>query len=147
VFLSCPFMFFGQGGIVSPLVGGTASEFTIAPNLAKAGWRFNADGSIDKLHGPGWSLSQQLWYSPKTANIGSSVDYWIKFQLLSGTTPDTKPAFDTWWPLSGSSLTVTNEDDNGGVLMSTFMVSISKGGTDAAVVTTGTFEIEIESAV
>jgi hypothetical protein len=147
VFLSSPFMFFGQGGVISPLVGGTASEFTVAPNVAKAGWRFNADGSIDKLSGSGWSLSQQLWYSPRTANIGASGDYWIKFELVSGFFPDTKPAFDTWWPLGGSSLTVTNEDDDGGYVQSVILASISKGGTDSAVITTGTFEIEIESAV
>jgi hypothetical protein len=146
VFLSSPFMFFGQGGVISPLAGGTASEFTIAPNLAKAGWRFNPDGSIDKLDGAGWSLSQQLWYSPKTAGIGSSGDYWIKFHLMSGTTPDTSPGFDTWVPLT-SSQTVTNEDDNGGFLQSSLLISISKGGTDAAILTTGTFAIQIESAV
>lgn len=140
MFLSQPFGFGSSGGgVVIPLFGGTANADVPGNETATAGWRFNEDGSVDIRTGLGWSGSLG-WYSPTTPAIGAS--YFIRATLLSGSTPS--GSLGVWLALSAFkswTLSVTG----GGAAVCSLLIEISTAGSDATVVTEGTYNIDVLS--
>lgn len=140
MFASALFMFFGGGGVVAPLPGGTATADEPGNAPATAGWRFNSDGTVDRRNDTGWTLAVHNWYSPTQAAIGAG--YQMRATVLSGTTPDTG-VYGSWQVMSGS-LTFT-DTVVAGVNLADIDMEISTDGTDPGIVTSGIYTIDVLS--
>lgn len=136
MFAAAAFGFFAGGaGVVTPLAGGYAYDF-YASGFAQAGWRFNADGTIDRNAG-GYINDWARWYEPPQAGVGAS--YWARATLVSGSTPGGS-ALNTWIALSGgplwSAVAVPNV-----TLESVLLIEIASSADIADLVTSGTYTL------
>lgn len=80
-----------------PATTQAASDMSVFPDDATAGWRFNRDGTIDRQTFT-WAYRND-WGTPTGGTDGD--DYEIKVALNSGTTP-TGLTMGVWYALTGS---------------------------------------------
>lgn len=145
---------FSGFNITNPLTGGSATSFKVSPTNAYAGWRFNTDGTIDKMNSQTTATfnltNNQQWFQPTGT---APATYYIRATVASGTGPtygrsSSNPTVGTigsWEALSTERSWYSSRtlDSSGGSYSKlTIEIASDSGGTN--IVTTGTFDIEVE---
>lgn len=135
---------FSSGGVVNPLAGGDASELTISPTNAVAGWRWNSDGTVDTRIGATYAYSHN-WFFPTTAGIGAS--YFIHRGAVTGNALTT----DTVGTAGTSSLATSKEirltTTVTSILSSSVPINITTASGLTPIVASGTYTITAERGV
>lgn len=128
--------FFGNAdSVVAPLPGGWALSFDNV--LALASWRFNGDGTVDRVS-DGSSSSAHRWHTSSTPGT-----YYVRATKLSGITPG-GDALATWINATSApawTLTATPND----VKECQLLIEISSTADVADVVTSGTYRITADA--
>lgn len=132
--------FGGGSGVVTPLPTIDIADIVPLRSLtASVAASWASDGSIQQnVHGV--STPAGDWFRPNAAGIGSS--YWIRATLVSGDVP-TSGTMGAWLALSAVrawGLSVTN-----GIKTSQLLIEIAADAGGAAVVTSGTLTMAVES--
>lgn len=84
--------------VVVPLPGGSASQVQVTPVDAVAGWRFNADGTVDKRLGSGYTFDHR-WHNgtPPTGAYTMKATYTSGNQVPSGSAVGSAVALPAEW--------------------------------------------------
>lgn len=135
----------GSGTNLIVLNGGTADRLSTDPADAYAGFRFNTDGTIDKIEAATLSYAAfGEWYleSPSTG-IGDS--YWIRATLASGTNPTTG-TMSSWLQLN-SARQWYNAQTAIGSLSTQLTIEIAADNGGTLIVATGTYTLNVEVTI
>jgi hypothetical protein len=139
---------FPIGGDVVTLSGtsGSPNYATDTASVALAGWRFNSDGTVDKMEGGSAFQfnSTTEWVIP---NVYGNGPYWIRYTEDSGATANwiSNSAKNTWLALTSDR--IWQWTSNIGIRTGAGKVEIAKDSGGSNIVATGYYGGDIEGGV
>lgn len=115
-----------------------ASTVNQTEATATAGWRFNADGTVDRLVGINWTQFRAgtEWISP----LPSPNIYWFRFTDDSGDTVNGGSLVSGTWYALTSARQITWIQSSAGIREGTARVDIATDSSPAAIVATGYYK-------
>lgn len=128
--------FFGSGGIVSPLPGGTAAASVFSPGTALASLDVRLDGAVI---GSGNDASfSHAWFEPIGGTPGNS--YWVRATVTSGSLSG-GDATGAWLALS-SNRNWNRARSAPGISSAALLIEIASDAAGANVVTSGNYTLQ-----